>query len=83
MGLRARLNPNDGSNGRDIGNRWWSCVNLIHIGTGMARAPVIIPVTVKGMMPGAIPAIGVSMGVVIIRVRLKRLIWFGLGAQGA
>ena len=87
LGLRVRLNSNDGSNGRDIGNRRWSCVNLIHIGTGIVwthtGAPEILLVTVKVMRPWTMPPIGISMGVVIIRVRFKRWIWFGLGAQGA
>jgi hypothetical protein len=87
LGLRVRLNSNDGSNGPDIGNRRWSCVDLMHIGTGIVwthtRAPEILLVTVKGLRPWTMPSIGISMGVVIIRVRLKRWIWFGLGAQGA
>ena len=81
------MNSNDGSNGPDICNRRWSCVNLMHIGAGIVWTPIgapeILPVTVKGMRPSTMPPIGISMGVVIIRVRLKRWIWFGLGAQGA
>ncbi len=86
LGLRASLIPNDGSNGRHIGHRRWGGVNLLYIGTGMVRTPTgvpeILPVTVKVTMPGAIPAIGMAMGVVIIRAVI-RLIWVGLGAQGA
>jgi len=85
LGLRASLNPKDGSNGRHIHRRCG--VNLLHIGMWMVRtrigAPVILPVTVKVTMPGGIPPIGIALGVVIIRVRVKRLIWFGLGAQWA
>jgi hypothetical protein len=87
LGLRVSLKSNDGSYGPDIGNRRWSCVNLMHIGTGIAwthtGAPEILLVTVKGMRPRTMPPIGIPMGVVIIRVRLKRWIWFGLGAQRA
>lgn len=85
LGLRVRLNSKDGSNGRHIGNRRWSCV--VHIGTAIVWTPPVVPaillVTVKVMRPGALPPIGISMGVVIIRVTLKRWIWVGLGAQGA
>lgn len=84
--LRVRLNSNDASNGRDIGNLWWSCVNLMHIRAGivwtLTGAPERLLVTVKAMMLWAMPLIGLSMGVVIIRVS-KRWIWVGLGAQGA
>jgi hypothetical protein len=85
LGLDVRLNCNDWSNGRDIGHRRrWGYQNFLYIGTGMfwplTGAPVIIPVT---LMPGAIPPMGIAMGVVIIGLRLKRWIWFGLGAQGA
>ena len=81
MGLRVR-NSNDGSNGCDIGDRRWSCV--VHIVTGIVwthtGAPEILMVAVKVMRPWAMPAIGISMGAVIIRA-LKR--WVGLGGQGA
>jgi hypothetical protein len=81
------LNSNDGSNGCDIGNRWWTCVNLMPIGTRIvwshAGAPEILLVTVKPMRLLAVPPIGIAAGVVIIRVRLKRWIGVGLGAQGA
>jgi len=80
LGLRVRLNSNDGSNGTDIGNRWWSCVNSMHMRAAII-APKILVVTVKVMMPWTMPPIGISMGMVIIRVRLKG--WLGLGAQGA
>ena len=87
LGLLVRLNSNDGSNGPDIGNRRWSCVNLMHIGTGIVwphtGAPEMLIVTVKGMRPWAMPPIGISMGMVIIRLRLKRGIWSGLDAQRA
>ena len=87
LGLRVRRNANDGRNGRDIGNRRRSCVNLMHIGTGMVwthtGAPEILLVMVKPMRLAAMPPIGIPMGAVIIRVRLKRWIWVGLGAQGA
>ena len=79
-GLGVRLNPIDGSNRSDIGNRWWYLVNSFHIGTVMI-APMIPVVTVKVTMPWTIPAIGISMGVVIIRLLPIR--WLGLGAQGA
>jgi hypothetical protein len=86
LGLRVRLKSYDGSNGRYIGNRRWCCVNLLRIGMGIVwthtGAPVILLVMLKAMMSWTIPPIGISMGVVIIRVRLK-LIWFGLDAQGA
>ena len=85
LGL-VRLNSNNGSNGRDIGNRRWPWVELTRIGTGIVwthtRAPEILLVTVKVMGPVTMPPIGISTGVVIIRVRLKRWIWVGLGAQG-
>ncbi len=58
---RIRL-LNNGHNGRDIGNRRWSYVNLIHIVTGMVgtpvRAPKILVVTAVGMMFWTMPAIG-------------------------
>ena len=82
MGLRVR-NSNDGSNGCGIGDRW-SCV--VRIVTGMlwtyTGAPEMLLVTVKGMMPLAMPPIGISTRVMVFRVRPKRWIWFGLGAQG-
>jgi hypothetical protein len=82
LGLRVR-NPDNGSNGCDIGDRR-SC--LVHIVTGMVRthtgAPEILIVTVKGMRLGAMPPIGISVGVVIFRVILEMRIGFGLGAQG-
>ena len=84
LGLRVRLNSNDGSNGCDIDNRRWSCV--VHIVTGIVwtliRAPEMLMVTVRGMMPWAMPPIGISMGLLIVRVMLKLWIWSGLGAQG-
>jgi hypothetical protein len=87
LGLRERLDSNDGSDGPDIGNQGWSCVNLMTIGTGIVwthtGAPEILLAAGKGMSPWAMPPIGISTGVVIIRVRFKRWIWFGLGAQGA
>ena len=50
---------------------------VVPIVTGMVRAsaaaPELLIVTVKVMMPFAIPAMGFSMGVVV---------WFGLAAQG-
>lgn len=55
--LRARLNANDGSNGLDIDHRRWSCVTRIVggiVGTPPG-VPVILLVTVKVMMPGAMP----------------------------
>ncbi len=67
MGLRIR-NSHDGSNGRDIGNRWWSSINSLHIvgilwpSTEARGMPIV---AVKVMMPWAIPAIGIPMGVVI------------------
>jgi len=73
LGLRKR-DSNDGSNGCDIGNRRWSCVVRI--------VPEMLMVTVKGMMPCAMPTIGLSMGVAISWVFLKMWIWSGLGAQG-
>jgi hypothetical protein len=44
--------------------------------------PEMLMVTVKGMMPCAMPTIGLSMGVAISWVFLKMWIWSGLGAQG-
>ncbi len=74
MGLHKR-NSNDGSNGRGIGNLRWSSINSLHI-VGILWSPTEAPgmptVAVKVMMPWAIPAIGIPMGVVIW------LIWFGL-----
>jgi hypothetical protein len=56
---------------------------LVGIVTEMAwtltAAPEMLLVTVKGMMPGAMPPIGFSMGVVIFRVMPKMSIWSGLG----
>ena len=53
LGLLVRLNSNDGSNGCDIGNLWWSCVNLMHIRTGivwpLTGALARLLVTVKAM----------------------------------
>ena len=83
MGLRVR-NANDGSNGCDIGDRW-SCVLPILMGmvwthTGM---PEMLPIgTVKAMMLGAMPPIGLSMGVVKFRMILEMRIGVGLGAEG-
>ena len=39
-------------------------------------------VIVIGMMLFAMPPIGISTRVVVFRVRPKRWIWVGLGAQG-
>ena len=70
------MNSHDGSNGPDIGNRRWSCVNLLRMETGIVwthtGVPDILLVMVKGMRPRTLPAIGVPPGVVIIRVRLIR-----------
>ncbi len=83
LGERIR-NSNDGSNGCDIGNRRWSSATSVCI-AGMMWPPPVAPevpkVTVKAMMPWAFPAIGISMGVVIIHPRLKS--WVGLGGQRA
>jgi len=83
--LRVRLNSNDASNRCDIGNLWRSWVNLMHIRTGivwtLTGVPERLPVTVTAMMLGAMPLIGLSMGVVIFRVN-SRWIWSGLGGQG-
>ena len=46
----------------------------------MIIMPKIPVVTVKAMMPSTMPPIGISTGVVIIRVRPEG--WLGLGAQG-
>jgi hypothetical protein len=77
--LRIR-NPNHRRHGCDIGNRRWSSINSMHI-MGIVWPPIGVPiipvVTVKPVRPGAIPAIGMPMGVVI------GSIWIGLGAQGA
>jgi hypothetical protein len=87
LGLLVRLNANDGSNGCDIGNRRWSCVNSMPIRAGIVwtftGAPEILLLTVKPVRLWAVPPIGISMGAVIVRVRLKRWIGVGLGAQGA
>lgn len=76
LGLRVSSNSHDGTNGPDIGNRRWSCVNLMHMETGIVwthtGAPEILLVTVKGMRPRTMPAIGIPPGVVIFRVRLIR-----------
>jgi hypothetical protein len=64
------------SNGSDIGDRRRSLVNSLRIAAivwSPAGPPMSI-VAVKMMGPGAIPAIGVPMGVVIS-------IWICLGAQ--
>ena len=80
LGLLVRLTSHNGSNGGDIGNRWRCYVNSLHIGT-VIIVPKMPVVTFKVMMPRAMPAIIISMGVVIIRIRpMGRL---GLGAQGA
>jgi len=79
LGSRARLNSHDGSNGLDIDNRRWSCAVRIVMGIVWTLPGAV---TVKGIMPWAMPPIGFSMGVVIFRVMLKMWIWFGLGAQG-
>jgi hypothetical protein len=61
---RIRL-LNNGHNGRDIGNRRWSCVDLIHIVTGMVWTPAGVPkipvVTAVAMMPSTMPAIGIPI----------------------
>ena len=86
LGL-VRLNSHKGSNGRDIGNRRRPWVELMRIVTGIVWTHTGVPeiplVTVKAMGPLTMPPIGIPTGVVIIPVRLKRLIWVGLGAQGA
>ena len=73
MGLYKR-DSHDGSNGHDIGNLRWS-VNSLHI-VGIvwpSIEPLGMPiVATKVMVPWAIPAIGIPMGVLIW------LIWFGL-----
>ncbi len=73
MGLRIR-NCHDGSNGRDIGNPRWS-INSLHV-VGILwpsiEAPGMPIVAAKVMVPWAIPAIGIPVGVVIW------LIWFRL-----
>jgi hypothetical protein len=65
LGLRIR-NSHDGSNGRDIGNLRWS-INSLHI-VGilwpLTEAPGMPIVAAKVMMPWAIPAIGIPMGVI-------------------
>ena len=76
MGLRVR-NSNDRSNGCEIGNPRWSSINSSYI-MGIVWPLTVGPemlliVIVKAMRPWAIPAIGISLGVVI---------WPGLGAQG-
>ncbi len=80
IGLRLHLrDSNNSGNGRDIGNRGRPC-DIV----GVVRpppVPVRPVVAVKAMMPWAIPAIGISMGMAIIRAMLKR--WIGLGGQGA
>jgi hypothetical protein len=43
---------------------------------------MLLVVTVKAMMLGAMPSIGLSMGVVIFRVMLEMRIGVGLGAEG-
>jgi hypothetical protein len=45
-------------------------------------APEMLIVAVKAMMLGAMPSIGLSMGVVIFRVMLEMRIGVGLGAEG-
>ena len=82
MGLLVR-NSNDGSNGCDIGDRW-SCVVPILMGMVWTHtgAPEMLIVAVKAMMLGAMPSIGLSMGVVIFRVMLEMRIGVGLGAEG-
>jgi hypothetical protein len=86
LGLRNRLNANDGSNGRDIGDRRRSRVNLLHIGMGMVwpsiGAPVLVLVAVKPMRPAAMPPIGLPMGAMIILVRFETWIGVRLGPQG-
>ena len=53
LGLRVRLNSNDASNRCDIGNLWWSGVNMMHIRTGivltLTGALERLLVTVKAM----------------------------------
>ena len=78
IGLRLRVrNPDDGSNGGDIGNPRWSCVVVMVTGIvwTVTRAPEMLLAAVKAMMPWAIPAIGIPMGVVIWPIGI------GLGAQ--
>jgi len=72
-------NSDDGSNGLDIGYRR-SCMVPIVMGT--VGTPPGVP-EMPTMMPGAMPPIGISTGVVISRVITKMSIWSGLGAQGA
>lgn len=54
LGLRGRLNANDGHNGSDIGNLRLCRVNLMRIGTeivwALAGALEMLAVTLRGMM---------------------------------
>jgi hypothetical protein len=80
LGLRRIRNSHYGSNGSDIGNRRWPAVHSLHIVVivrSLTGAPKMLIVVARVMRAGAIPAIGMPMGVVIRPVRLS------LGAQGA
>jgi hypothetical protein len=78
-------NCHHGSNGSDISNRRRSSVNSIHIVAIVwppAGAPAMLMMAVKVMMPWAIPAIGMPIGVVIWSIWSVWSIWIRLGAQG-
>ncbi len=77
-------NSDDGSNRCDIGNlRRSSATPICMVETvwPSIRVPEVFIMVVKATSPWAIPAIGISMGVVVIWLRFKR--WAGLGGRGA
>jgi hypothetical protein len=76
LGLRRVRNSHYGS---DIGDRRWAFVNSLHIVAivSLTGTPKMLIVVAIVMRPGAIPAIGMPMGVAIRPVRIC------LGAQGA